>query len=142
MSLRQDALWIKQNWSYDQRKHWIFDMLALDMGFRWPSCGVDCVEEYGNLLRTIRHMKPAHRLLLRDIFSMGKYGVVAQFPDGRLWEVRRVGSRLFIRRPETSDWEENPLLRNLLDVLKWIETADLELWQPGDWRGRDEQASP
>jgi hypothetical protein len=142
MSLRQDALWIKQNWSPDSRKHWILDILAAHMGFRWLNYGVDRVEEYNDLLYAIRHMKPAHRLVLRDIFRMDVYGVIVQFADGRLLEVRRDMARTFTCPVDSNNWEEKPSLHDIMDVLNWIESEDLTLWQPGQWKVRDDQVIP
>ena len=137
MTLRQDALWVKQNWVRDSRKHWVLNMLALHMGFRWLDYGVERVEEYDRLLYAIRQMKPAHRLVLRDILCMRSYGVVVRFPDGMLWEVRCYTVATFIRPLDSDEWQDKPSLVGIWDILYWIETADLELWQPGEWKGKD-----
>lgn len=137
MSLRLDALWVKHNWSYDSRKHWVLNILASHMGFRWLNYSVDRVDEYDDLLYAIRQLKPSQRLVLRDIFRMEEYGVIVQFPDGRLLEVRRDTECTFTSPVDTVDWKEDTSLLTVSDMLNWIAAEDLKLWQPGKWTGRD-----
>lgn len=132
MTLREDALWVKQNWPYDQRKHWVLDVVAVHMGFRWLNYGVIRVEEYGEILRAIRQMPTVQRDVLKYLLRRGVYGISVEFPDGRVLEVRQEIGFTFIRDPGREEWQETAL-RGLWDLIDWIEAAQLVMHRPGEW---------
>ncbi len=134
--LRQDALWVKQNLNYAQRKKWVLDYLSIHMGFRWLNYGVDAVDEYGELLFTIRNMKPEHRQVLQHIIKVGQYGIAVKMYDGRCIEIKREMAWTYYRDADAVEWKQTPLF-NMWNLIDWIEAADMQLWQPGAWVGRE-----